>query len=112
MGYILSLLIIASVIWVNVDCKTKRGSDGRVGDLTRSGWTVAVILLWIVFFPMYLWQRRKAVPSSEYSGRAPVPASAGPPANWYPDPNGSSTLRWWDGSKWTDVTQPKPETSK
>lgn len=112
MGYILSLLIIVSVIWVNVDCKIKRGADGRVGDLTRSGWTVAVILLWIVFFPMYLWQRRKAVLPSQRSIPASITASAGPPADWYPDPNGFPTLRWWDGSKWTDVTQPRPETSK
>jgi hypothetical protein len=28
-----------------------------------------------------------------------------PPAGWYPDPEGS-TLRWWDGERWTDHRQP------
>lgn len=25
-----------------------------------------------------------------------------PPAMWCPDPAGTSRLRWWDGSRWTD----------
>lgn len=34
----------------------------------------------------------------------PVPAQppGPPPANWYPDPQRSSSLRYWDGHAWTD----------
>lgn len=36
----------------------------------------------------------------ELSGAsAPPPAMAG----WYPDPSGSGSLRYWDGSRWTDA---------
>ena len=30
-----------------------------------------------------------------------------PPAGWYPDPSGSLTLRWWDGTRWTDDALPR-----
>jgi hypothetical protein len=31
------------------------------------------------------------------------------PAGWYKDPAGSSALRWWDGTRWTDsLQQPTP----
>lgn len=30
-----------------------------------------------------------------------------PPPGWYPDPSGAQdTFRWWDGTAWTDATQP------
>ena len=28
------------------------------------------------------------------------------PANWYPDPGGTSDLRWWDGTTWTEHLRP------
>lgn len=36
------------------------------------------------------------------------PPPAGPPAGWYPDPNGPQVLRWWDGRQWGPQTQPMP----
>jgi hypothetical protein len=32
------------------------------------------------------------------------PQTPQPAEGWYPDPNDSSRLRWWDGSAWTDHT--------
>ena len=33
-------------------------------------------------------------------GMPPPPAAA---AGWYPDPDGSGSLRYWDGRRWTDA---------
>ncbi|MDQ0994092.1 phospholipid scramblase-related protein [Streptomyces sp. V3I7] len=33
-----------------------------------------------------------------------------PPAGWYPDPHGApQTVRYWDGARWTDHTNPAPQ---
>ncbi|MBV9213646.1 MAG: DUF2510 domain-containing protein [Actinobacteria bacterium] len=34
----------------------------------------------------------------------PPAAHAGPPAGWYPDPQGLARLRYWDGAAWTEHT--------
>lgn len=31
-----------------------------------------------------------------------------PPAGWYPDPEHSARLRWWDGFDWTDIRRAPP----
>lgn len=31
-----------------------------------------------------------------------------PPAGWYPDPEHSIRLRWWDGLDWTDIRRAPP----
>lgn len=29
-----------------------------------------------------------------------------PPPGWYPDPDGTYMLRFWDGQRWTEVRAP------
>jgi Protein of unknown function (DUF2510) len=31
-----------------------------------------------------------------------------PPMGWYPNPDGTPTLRWWDGARWGDAVQGPP----
>lgn len=31
-----------------------------------------------------------------------------PPAGWYPDPEGTSRLRWWEGTDWSDRYRARP----
>lgn len=31
-----------------------------------------------------------------------------PPPGWYPDPEGTSRLRWWEGADWADLYRARP----
>lgn len=35
-----------------------------------------------------------------------------PPAGWYPDPEGGSRLRWWEGTDWSDRWRAPPTVSE
>lgn len=42
----------------------------------------------------------------------PTPAAqppSSPPADWYNDPSSPNSLRYWDGSSWTDQRGPRPQ---
>jgi Protein of unknown function (DUF2510) len=49
-----------------------------------------------------------AQPAAAAATSAAEPAqavqSSGPPAGWYPDPQGQARLRYWDGATWTEQT--------
>jgi hypothetical protein len=37
-----------------------------------------------------------------------VKTSQASPAGWYPDPEGGSRLRWWEGTDWSDRYRARP----
>jgi hypothetical protein len=35
-----------------------------------------------------------------------------PPAGWHPDPEDETSLRYWDGTQWTDSRAPRPQAAE
>ncbi len=58
-------------------------------------WVLVVLLLPIIGALIWLLAKRSTVKGAAHV----VPP---PPAGWYPEP-GIGSLRWWDGSRWSDA---------
>jgi hypothetical protein len=53
-----------------------------------------------------MWFSRKLYPLLDEANATSIPAQAtGPVAGWYPDPGNGRSLRWWDGTRWTDQSR-------
>lgn len=105
MELVLLLVWFGSAVWVFADASSRglvRG-EGFL-DMGPTGWAFAVLLLWLVTFPLYLSTRSRDIGQR----RAPT-ATVGtvpttPPAGWYDDPSQQGRMRWWDGVAWSDHT--------
>ncbi|NOU35951.1 MAG: hypothetical protein HOO88_04200 [Kiritimatiellaceae bacterium] len=60
MDTVVTIIVIATSIWVLVDAKTigvKKGQISGVANMGAFGWFFVCLLLWIVGFPFYLAKR-------------------------------------------------------
>lgn len=72
MGVILNLLslliYVTGIVWVTIDTKrigVKKGLINGLGNMSRTGWIVATILIWIIAIPLYVFQRKKIIERSQ-----------------------------------------------
>jgi Protein of unknown function (DUF2510) len=103
------IIVLVTTVWVGIDASARDWSKVEgAGPHSTGGWIAFCLLLWIGAFPRYLWLRTRAPNRSELTaaeGRTSVKGEApAAGAGWYQDPTGSTRLRWWDGSRWTEHT--------
>lgn len=102
------LVVVGTAIWVAFDTSQLGVRKGVLGggfvDMGPLGWTLSVLLLWILGFPAYLATRPRYVAAA--CGSGPVsPVSGTSPAGWYADPLARHETRYWDGTGWTENVQ-------
>jgi hypothetical protein len=93
MTVVLLLLVGAATLWVGIDASKRDFSNAR-GAKSTVGWVAGMLLLWIVFLPLYLVERNRAPKNGRPAARPPagplVPAAEGPDPSWTPPVPSSS----------------------
>jgi hypothetical protein len=81
----------------------------------RKGWMWGLFGGWLGVLVLASLNTREAseetdveIPSSIAAAPVAQAAPSLPPAGWYNDPHASASLRWWDGTVWTDFTAAVP----
>jgi hypothetical protein len=91
------LVIAGTSIWVLVDSiniGAKRDRNLGTAGTSPAAWFFGCLILWIVIFPVYLYQRDKIKAAAASRAMPEAPATGGPPAGWYPDPDDLGSQRW------------------
>ena len=96
------LWVAALVYWIVALVEVVRLPDHQfqAAGSEKTVWVLIVVLTQIVGALIWRFAKRREVLAA--AGRIPAP-----PAGWYPEP-GTGALRWWDGSRWTDVRHMPP----
>ena len=100
---LLFVMLAATAFWILALVEVVRLPDWQFESARTSKtlWIVVIVLVGAVGALIWWLAKRRDVLAA--AQRAP---SAAPPG-WYPEP-GTSQLRWWDGSQWTDARQNPP----
>jgi hypothetical protein len=122
---VINLLFLIGVIAAvaNSHKGTCNGLDTPTCNSAKDAGTAIAVIIVVVFWAavdvilgiVWLVTRRRepaivyvqqVAPQPPYSQAPPTPPSAQPPAAWYADPQNPAQLRWWDGQRFTEHTQP------
>jgi peptidoglycan biosynthesis protein MviN/MurJ (putative lipid II flippase) len=58
LGLLIVLVIVGTIVWVGVDSGQRDFSQGKYWH-SPLGWIISCIVLWIVYFPLYLFCAQK-----------------------------------------------------
>lgn len=96
--------LAALVFWIITIVEVVKLSDWqfRAVGSEKTNWVLVVVLAGVIGALVWrLGSKRKQVMAAGESGAVAAGPVAAAPPGWYPEP-GSQSLRWWDGSQWTE----------
>jgi hypothetical protein len=87
MVYLVLLVVVGTSIWVALDARNFDWGGGT----GSFGWTAGCLLLWLIFFPIYLYQRSKTPRKGALTPVSRIHYSSAPPPTGLPLSNGAAT---------------------
>lgn len=101
-----ALWLAAIVFWIISIIEVAKIPDPqfKAAGTDKIVWLLVVILLGVIGALIWRFVKRNDVLAAE--GRSAPSAGGSPAAGWYPEPGAAGTLRYWDGTRWTEDRRP------